>query len=159
MGEENLDALIDNIEIINNRKEKDGIPVIQMETAAGAAIQVFSKALGIEVPRSRFLPVKTCSDLLLIQSNVYELSPNGDHSLVVNPKRASQSAPLIQLSSEFQKVGDFHKRFHQIPDLLECESLTVNGDVKFMDNVCIKGDVKINGPTEIANKVLTSGSY
>jgi len=141
--EEKLDALIDNIEIINNRKEKDGIPVIQMETAAGAAIQVFKKALGIEVPRSRFLPVKTCSDLLLIQSDVYDLSETGDNTLVINKKRAIKSAPMIELSDEFKKVGDFNARFPSIPSLIDCNSLIVNGDVRFGRNVTVKGDVKI----------------
>jgi UTP--glucose-1-phosphate uridylyltransferase len=144
--EENLDALNDQIEIINNRKEKDGIPVIQMETAAGAAIQVFKKAIGIEVPRSRFLPVKTCSDLLLIQSNVFVLNPSGDNSLIVNPKRSDNTVPLIQLSGQFQKVQDFNSRFQEIPDLLQCESLTVDGDVRFGKNVTVRGKVKISPP-------------
>lgn len=147
--EEKLDELKDNIEIINNRKEKDGIPVIQMETAAGAAIQVFKKAIGIDVPRSRFLPVKTCSDMLLIQSNVYELSPNGDYCLVINPKRLQNTklvnpVPIIELSDEFKYVSDFNSRFCKgIPDLLECESLVVSGDVTFGKNVKLKGNVKI----------------
>lgn len=49
----------------------DGTPVIQLETAVGAAIKHFKNAHGINVPRSRFLPVKSCSDLLLITSDLY----------------------------------------------------------------------------------------
>jgi len=30
-------------------------------------VQFFNKAVGVNVPRSRFLPVKACSDLLLVQ--------------------------------------------------------------------------------------------
>lgn len=48
-----------------------GINVIQLETASGAAIKSFNGAIGINVPRSRFLPVKTTSDLLLIMSNLF----------------------------------------------------------------------------------------
>ncbi|KAL9248804.1 UTP--glucose-1-phosphate uridylyltransferase-like protein [Drosera capensis] len=59
------DAL--KMEIIPNPKEVDGIKVLQLETAAGAAIKFFDKAIGLNVPRSRFLPVKATSDLLLVQ--------------------------------------------------------------------------------------------
>jgi len=162
--EERLEALTDSIEIINNRKEKDGIiPVIQMETAAGAAIQVFKKAIGIEVPRSRFLPVKTCSDLLLIQSNVYELTPDGSNQLMISEKRRNRrrrsqqqqeeeeeeqisttnTVPIIELSDEFKNVNDFNSRFSSIPNMVDCESLIVSGDVKFGRNVTLKGHVKI----------------
>ncbi|KAL8550088.1 hypothetical protein ACS0TY_008788 [Phlomoides rotata] len=59
------DAL--KMEIIPNPKEVDGIKVLQLETAAGAAIRFFDHAIGSNVPRSRFLPVKATSDLLLVQ--------------------------------------------------------------------------------------------
>lgn len=61
------------MEIIPNPKEVDGIKVLQLETAAGAAIRFFDNAIGINVPRSRFLPVKATSDLLLVQSDLYTL--------------------------------------------------------------------------------------
>lgn len=54
------DAL--NLEIIVNNKVTDsGQAVIQLETAIGAAIKHFPNAIGVNVPRSRFLPVKSCS--------------------------------------------------------------------------------------------------
>ena len=63
-----------NLEIIVNNKVTDsGEAVIQLETAIGAAIKHFKNAAGINVPRSRFLPVKSCSDLLLIKSGLYNL--------------------------------------------------------------------------------------
>lgn len=45
----------------------DGRVVIQLEQAVGAAIRNFSGARGLNVPRSRFLPVKKTSDLLLVR--------------------------------------------------------------------------------------------
>uniref|UniRef100_A0A8C6C506 UTP--glucose-1-phosphate uridylyltransferase n=1 Tax=Monodon monoceros TaxID=40151 RepID=A0A8C6C506_MONMO len=55
-----------DMEIIVNPKTLDGgLNVIQLETAVGAAIKSFENSLGINVPRSRFLPVNTTSDLLL----------------------------------------------------------------------------------------------
>lgn len=54
MEEEGLELDI----IINNKVADDGTPVIQLETAMGAAIKHFKNAHGINVPRSRFLPVR-----------------------------------------------------------------------------------------------------
>lgn len=62
------------MEVIVNPKHLDrGVDVIQLETAAGAAIRSFRNACGINVPRSRFLPVKKTSDLLLLMSNLYDI--------------------------------------------------------------------------------------
>src|SRR3954468_13120247 len=47
--------------------------VIQIETAMGAAIEVFDGAALIEVSRQRFLPVKTTNDLLVLRSDCYQL--------------------------------------------------------------------------------------
>ena len=43
--------------IVNNKTADDGTGVIQLETAVGAAIKHFKNAHGVNVPRSRFLPV------------------------------------------------------------------------------------------------------
>ena len=47
--------------------------VIQIETAMGAAIEVFDGRTTIEVGRDRFVPVKTTNDLLVLRSDCYEL--------------------------------------------------------------------------------------
>lgn len=58
---------------------------------------------GINVPRSRFLPVKKTSDLLLVMSNLYSLK-NG--SLVMSPQRMFPTTPLVKLGdSHFSKVS------------------------------------------------------
>ena len=49
--------------------------VIQIETAMGAAIEVFEGATAIGVGRDRFLPVKTTSDLLVLRSDAYDVQP------------------------------------------------------------------------------------
>lgn len=78
-----------------------GLNVIQLETAVGAAIKCFDNALGINVPRSRFLPVKTTSDLLLVMSNLYSLDAG---SLTMSPKREFPTTPHVKLGSSFTKV-------------------------------------------------------
>ena len=52
------------MEVIVNPKtlEKEG-QVYQLETAIGAAMKCFENAVGIKVPRTRFLPVKKTSDI------------------------------------------------------------------------------------------------
>ncbi|XP_052272973.1 UTP--glucose-1-phosphate uridylyltransferase-like isoform X2 [Dreissena polymorpha] len=130
-----------HMEIIVNPKTLDnGLNVIQLETAVGAAIKSFDGAMGINVPRSRFLPVKTTSDLLIIMSNLYSLRAG---SLIMNPKRAFPTVPLSKLGSHFSKVKDFLYRFASIPDILELDHLTVSGDVTFGRNVTLKGTVII----------------
>lgn len=44
--------------IVNPKVADDGTAVLQLETAVGAAIKHFKNAHGINVPRSRFLPVR-----------------------------------------------------------------------------------------------------
>ncbi|MCU0789358.1 MAG: UTP--glucose-1-phosphate uridylyltransferase, partial [Verrucomicrobia bacterium] len=64
--------------VIANSKTLDprdpGSPkVIQLETAMGSAIECFTGAAAIVVPRSRFAPVKATSDLLAVRSDAYVL--------------------------------------------------------------------------------------
>eukprot|EP00027_Filamoeba_sp_ATCC50430_P000960 CAMPEP_0168555250 /NCGR_PEP_ID=MMETSP0413-20121227/8230_1 /TAXON_ID=136452 /ORGANISM="Filamoeba nolandi, Strain NC-AS-23-1" /LENGTH=501 /DNA_ID=CAMNT_0008586079 /DNA_START=104 /DNA_END=1609 /DNA_ORIENTATION=- len=132
-------ALKDSDVIVNNKKAL-GQNVIQLETAAGAAIEFFSKAKGVNVPRSRFLPVKSTGDLFVVQSNLYELQ-NG--YLVMNPKRPYPSVPLVNLGEEFKKVSDYNGRLKTIPDTLELDQLTISGDVYIGANVTLKGTVII----------------
>ena len=127
--------------IINPKTLEGGINVIQLETAVGAAMQCFEKCRGINVPRSRFLPVKKTSDLFLIMSNLYKLNHG---SLVMSPDRMFQSTPLVKLGDEnFKKVHDFLKRFGSVPDILELDHLTVSGNVTFGKSVILKGTVII----------------
>ncbi|KAM9362629.1 UTP--glucose-1-phosphate uridylyltransferase-like isoform 1-T1 [Symphorus nematophorus] len=130
-----------DLEIIVNPKTLDGgLNVIQLETAVGAAIKSFNNALGVNVPRSRFLPVKTSSDLLLVMSNLYSLDAG---SLTMSKKREFPTTPHVKLGSSFTKVQEFLNRFESIPDMLELDHLTVSGDVTFGKNVSLKGTVII----------------
>ncbi|KAJ0043981.1 hypothetical protein Pint_18329 [Pistacia integerrima] len=135
--------------------EVDGVKVLQLETAAGAAIRFFDHAIGINVPRSRFLPVKATSDLLLVQSDLYTLA---DGFITRNPARKNPTNPSIELGPEFKKVkicfsnavlldvsqvGNFLSRFKSIPSIIELDSLKVTGDVWFGANITLKGKVTI----------------
>lgn len=86
-----------------------GLNIIQLETAVGAAIKSFKNAMGVNVPRSRFLPVKTSSDLLLVMSNLYSLDAG---SLTMSKKREFPTTPHVKLGSSFTKVSTWETRFY-----------------------------------------------
>ena len=94
-----------DMEVIVNPKSLDGgVNVLQLETAVGAAMKCFDNCLGINVPRSRFLPVKKSSDLLLIMSNLYSLRQG---SLAMSPDRMFQSTPLVKMGDQhFKKASN-----------------------------------------------------
>jgi UTP--glucose-1-phosphate uridylyltransferase len=129
---------LDDIDIIINPKTEKGKAVLQLEIAAGAAIQYFHNGRGVNVPRSRFLPVKSTSDLFIVQSNLYSLV-HGE--LVMNPQRVFPTVPLVKLGDNFKKVSDYMARLRGIPDVLELDQLTVSGDVTFGAQVVLKGTV------------------
>jgi UTP--glucose-1-phosphate uridylyltransferase len=132
--------------MIVNRKTVDpgdagSPPVLQLETAMGAAIDVFEGAQAIRVGRERFAPVKTCNDLLALRSDAYDLHDDG--RIVVAEGRSG--APLVDLDPDhFKLVRDFDARFEAgAPSLVGCDSLTVRGDVAFGADVVVRGTVTI----------------
>jgi len=129
-----------DVDVIVNAKKVNGKDVIQLETAAGAAIQFFDRAKGINVPRSRFLPVKSTSDLFVLQSNMYDLE---DGYLTMNSRRPYPSVPLVNMGDSFKKVSDYNSRIKGTPDLLELDQLTISGDVFIGANVTLRGTVII----------------
>jgi UTP--glucose-1-phosphate uridylyltransferase len=131
-----------DLEVIVNQKTMAGTgqKVIQLETAVGAAIKHFNGAHGVNVPRTRFLPVKSCSDLFLVQSDLYNLS-HGE--LTPNPKRIFPAVPIVKLGDDFKKVPNFLSRFAGPVHIMELDHLTVTGDVTFGKDVTLKGTVII----------------
>src|ERR1700750_3011623 len=80
-----------------DKKGESDISIVQLETAVGAAIRHFHNAHGVNVPRRRFLPVKTCSDLMLVKSDLYALK----HGQLQMSASRFGDAPLIKLGSDF----------------------------------------------------------
>lgn len=115
--------------------EETNQKIIQLETAIGAAIKHFKNAHGVNVPRSRFLPVKSCSDLFLVQSDLYTLQ-HGE--LTMSSKRLFPTVPLVKLGDNFKKVQSFLSRFAGPPKITELDHLTVSGDVTFGRDVTLK---------------------
>jgi UTP--glucose-1-phosphate uridylyltransferase len=128
--------------------------VVQLETAMGAAIGVFEGAAAVHVPRSRFAPVKTTSNLLVVRSDAYELA--GDWTVQLAP--GCDRPPIVELSSVFRLVRDFESRFPAgPPSLVEAERLDVDGDVRFGRAVVVRGRVRVEGPAEIPDGAVLEG--
>jgi UTP--glucose-1-phosphate uridylyltransferase len=131
--------------------DPDSTPVLQLETAMGAAIDVVDGAQAIRVPRVRFAPVKTTNDLLALRSDAYEL--HDDARIVLATAREGAGAPLVDLDpAHFKLVRDFDARFAAgAPSLVDCERLTVRGDVAFGAGIVVRGAVEIDhdGPDQL----------
>ena len=131
----------------------DSTPVVQLETAMGAAIAVFDGAGALRVPRSRFLPVKTTNDLLVLRSDAYVVE---DGELHLAPERST--APLVELAKPYTLVADFEERFPSgAPSLVGANSLTVTGDVRFGADVTVTGSVTVDGPDDVPEGTVLTG--
>jgi UTP--glucose-1-phosphate uridylyltransferase len=130
--------------------------VIQLETAMGAAIDVFDGAAALHVPRSRFVPVKTTNELLALRSDAYELA--GDWTVRLVRARDGRP-PLVELDSDYFKLlRDFEPRFAAgPPSLAGCERLTVEGDVTFGRGVVVRGSVTVEGPRRVGDGAVLEG--
>jgi UTP--glucose-1-phosphate uridylyltransferase len=149
-----LDGLLELPLIVNRKtvdpRAPDSPAVIQLESAMGAAIGTFSGASLLLVPRTRFAPVKTTDDLLVVRSDVYEISEDLD--VEPRPDRAD-GLPYVELDKRFYKlIDDFEHRFPAgAPSLREAERLVVHGDVTFGADVRVRGAVEldVDEPTTI----------
>ena len=115
--------------------------VVQIETAMGAAIEVFEGSQLIEVGRDRFVPVKTTNDLLVLRSDVYDIGED----FVLD--QIADEVPFIDLDGDYYKyVANFDERFPEgAPSLRKASSLTVNGDWTFGKGVQVIGAVELDG--------------
>ncbi len=140
-----------HLPIILNPKHIDprdpGSPrVYQLETAMGSAIALFDGARAVEVPESRFLPVKKCPDLLAVRSDCYVF--DSDLRLVTNPERNLGRIRICLDDRYYGKIDDLEARFQgAVPSLVHCRRLTVKGNVYFRPQVVCRGAVHIENKT------------
>jgi UTP--glucose-1-phosphate uridylyltransferase len=134
--------------LIVNRKTVDprdpeSPPVIQLESAMGAAIGSFPAAAILEVPRRRFAPVKATDDLLVVRSDVYEITED-DRVEPVASRR--DPLPYVELDRRFYGLlADFDERFADgAPSLVEADRLLVHGDIAFGRGVVVRGSVELD---------------
>jgi UTP--glucose-1-phosphate uridylyltransferase len=133
--------LIRNVKSIDPQDDASA-RVIQLETAMGAAISVFEGARALLVPRERFAPVKTTSDLLALWSDAFVLSE--DQRLVPAPGRRAGDLVVDLDPAFFRRIDDLFERFPSgAPSLRECTRFVVAGDVRFGAGVTCRGAVRV----------------
>lgn len=132
--------------LIRNHKTVDptdpGSPaVIQLESAMGAAVEVFEGSTVVEVDRARFRPVKSTNDLMLLRSDVYALDQQG---AVV--QATAGPLPEVDLDPDYYRlIADFDRRLpHGPPSLREATSLRVRGDWTFGEGVRVRGAARLD---------------
>jgi UTP--glucose-1-phosphate uridylyltransferase len=145
--------------LIVNRKTVDprdpaSTPVIQLESAMGAAIGSIPGARAIHVPRTRFAPVKTTDDLLVVRSDAYQLTDDGQMS-----PGFDGPGPVVTLDNDFyQLLPGFEQRFPAgAPSLRRCRWFEVKGDVTFGAGVVAVGVVQVVGPYHVPDGEVLGG--
>lgn len=148
--------------VIINRKtvdprDPDSPPVIQLETAMGAAIESFADAGAIEVPRQRFAPVKTTSDLLAVRSDAYVVTD--DFRLELHPERHGQPPHLHLDQTRCKLIEGLDAAFPMgPPSLLRCDSLLMHGPIQCDSPVIFRGNTIIHNHSEQVMR-LKAGTY
>tara|TARA_B110000263_G_C15265620_1_gene490977 strand:- start:532 stop:1521 length:990 start_codon:yes stop_codon:yes gene_type:complete len=128
------------LDLIVNRKQIKKLNILQLETAVGSAFNSIPGAVGMIVPRSRFLPVKKTSDLLLVQSGLYKVERGilkRDLAVKIT------SLPKIHLRSPFDDLKEYQKRIPVSPDISSLDALELEGQVVFKGEVTLKGNVRL----------------
>jgi UTP--glucose-1-phosphate uridylyltransferase len=109
----------------------------------GAAIGSFSGARLLCVPRTRFVPVKSTDDLLVLRSDVYRLT---DELLVEPVPERGESLPFVELDKRYYRLLDRFEGYFPAgpPSLREAERLVVHGEVTFAEGVVVRGAVELD---------------
>jgi len=135
-------------------RDKKSTKVIQLETAMGAAISCFEGAIALNIPRSRFAPVKKTDDLIGLRSDAYVLT--ADFRIELHPDRKGVP-PLIKLDDAYKFVDAMETLIPDgVPSLIGCTSMKIDSKMKFEAGVVVKGDVKFKHKDD---GVIKAGTY
>lgn len=144
--------------VIRNKKTVDptdasSAPVIQLETAMGAAISLFDGAICVQVDRMRFLPVKTTDDLFIMRSDRFHLTDSYEM------EDGNYIFPSVSLDPRYYKnIRDFDERFpYSVPSLAAAKSVTIEGDWTFGRDVAMFADAKLRDKG--APRYVPNGEY
>ncbi|TPF86419.1 UTP--glucose-1-phosphate uridylyltransferase [Bifidobacterium sp. UTCIF-37] len=144
--------------VIRNHKtvdptDPDSTPVIQLETAMGAAIGLFDGAICVQVDRMRFLPVKTTDDLFIMRSDRFHLTDTYEM------EDGNYIFPNVTLDPKYYKnIHDFDERFpYGVPSLAAAKSVTITGDWTFGRDVRMFSDAVLQDEGE--SRYVPNGEY
>src|SRR5262249_30670315 len=133
--------------IVNRKTLPAAGEVVQLETTMGSAIGLIDGARALHVPRTRFAPVKTIDDLLLVRSDAYDL---GEDAALVPAADAAPGTVVALDRAYYGTLQDLERRFpFGPPAMRRCTRLSVRGDVVFGRDVELVGDVELRGPARI----------
>ncbi len=142
---EALDESWTELPLIVNRKpvrpEQPGSRrVVQLESAMGAVLGQLEGGLAVEVPRTRFRPLKTTDDLFCLRSDLYRLEDSGELF------QRSEELPIVRLDPEqYRMIDGYRDLVKKEPSLLRCRSLKVEGRYRFRGDEELVGDVVLKG--------------
>jgi UTP--glucose-1-phosphate uridylyltransferase len=151
--------LIRNVKTVDP-SDSSSPAVVQIESAMGAAVELFAGARSVAIERDRFVPVKTTNDLLVLRSDVYEVDDS--YRVVRSAKRHGDGVPFVDLDPRFYKLlPDFELRFPAgPPSLVGSSALIVRGDITFGAGVQVHGRVELSapeGPLHIEDGTVLAG--
>ncbi|MBE2180786.1 MAG: UTP--glucose-1-phosphate uridylyltransferase [Chthoniobacterales bacterium] len=132
--------------LITNSKTVDprdpGSPkVLQLESAMGAAIECFPRAGAVLVPRTRFSPVKTTSDLLVLRSDAYVVTR--DRRLELAPGCRGTPPEVVLDGDCYKLLPGLEAAFGEAaPSLCGCSRFEVHGPWLFETGVVCGGAVR-----------------
>ena len=143
--------VIQNVKPVSSR-DASSPRCYQLETAMGSAIECFEGSEAIVVPRERFAPVKTTSDLLSLWSDAFRLTE--DERIVPIDAEANR-VRVIELDSRFfGHVDDLRARFPEgAPSLVKCRRFSIEGDHQFGGNISVEGIVHLVNDEEVAVEI------
>ncbi len=149
-----------DLPLIVNRKTVDPADesspaVLQLENAMGAAVGSIAGARAVHVPRTRFAPVKTTDDLLVVRSDAYMLADDAQMVQAFD----GDAPPVVTLDTDhYKRVDQLEGHFAAgPPSLRACRSLDVHGPVDFGAGVVVEGEVELNGPARIGDGTRLTG--
>ena len=133
-------------------KDDSSQKVVQLETAMGAAIEMFEGSAAVVVPRTRFAPVKKCNDLLLLRSDAYVITDA--YTIELNPE-CGGTAPVMAIDSKkYKLVGALEEATAGgVPSLVNCKKLTIKGSVRMSKKTSFAGEVCITNSSDEAKFV------
>jgi len=148
--------MIKNAKTVDPR-DKNSPAVFQLESAMGAAIECFPGAGALVVPRARFVPVKTTSDLFLLRSDAYRITE--DWRIVLETEKTAPP-PVVSLDPEHYRLAAQldEKIAAGLPSLKRCSELTVKGPVLFDRGAVLRGKVTIQNPSGEPRR-MPSGTF
>lgn len=138
--------MIRNLKPVDSRNSSSPL-VYQLESAMGAAIELFEGAAAVRVRRTRFAPVKTTEDLIRIRSDLYCMTD--DFHVIQNPARRLGHLSMNLDTTLYGTLDSIEEYFPcGVPSLLECSHLEIRGKVRFGRNVTLRGNVRFLNESE-----------